>query len=152
MIGALALATAATASAAPARTLVVGVGEVNSPAFWRPQRDAPKEYALLLGRCWDLLHAMRPNVNVVSSTAPRHHPLGFIAQVGAARAALRRARERPLARRCGRAGAAAARRADTRVLQAAARRRVLQLPARRRAPPRRLAVGPALGRLAPEAV
>ena len=71
---------------------VVVWNEVNSPSFWRPQRDAAKEYALLLGRCWDLLHTLRPDVNVISSTAPRHDPLGFVRRLGAAYAASGRTR------------------------------------------------------------
>jgi hypothetical protein len=71
---------------------VVIWNEVNSPAFWRPQRDAPEQYAALLARCWDLLHAMRPDVNVVSSTAPRHGPLEFLRQLGAEYAASGRTR------------------------------------------------------------
>jgi hypothetical protein len=71
---------------------VVIWNEVNSPAFWRPQHDAPAKYAALLARCWDLLHAMRPDVNVISSTAPRHGPLEFLRGLGAAYAASGRTR------------------------------------------------------------
>jgi hypothetical protein len=78
----------------PAVRDVVIWNEVNSPAFWRPQRDAPAEYAALLGRCWDLLHRMRPDVNVISSTAPRHLPLRFLRDLGDAYA--RSGRTRPL--------------------------------------------------------
>lgn len=63
---------------------VVIWNEVNSPAFWRPQRDAPAKYAALLARCWDLLHRMRPDVKVISSTAPSHRPLDFLSEMGAA--------------------------------------------------------------------
>ena len=66
----------------PAVHDVVIWNEVNSPSFWRPLRDAPAEYAALLARCWDLLHDMRPDVNVVSSTAPRHQPLRFLRDLG----------------------------------------------------------------------
>ena len=68
--------------------------EVNSPAFWRPQRNAPAEYAALLGRCWDFLHRMRSDVNVISSTAPRHLPLRFLRDLGDAYE--RSGRTRPL--------------------------------------------------------
>jgi hypothetical protein len=71
---------------------VVIWNEANSPAFWRPQRDAPAEYAALLGRCWDALHAMRPGINVISSTAPRHGPLAFLRELRAAYAASGRTR------------------------------------------------------------
>jgi hypothetical protein len=76
----------------PAVRDVVIWNEVNSPAFWRPQHDAPEQYAALLARCWDLLHAMRPDVNVISSTAPRHGPLEFLRQLGAAYTASKRTR------------------------------------------------------------
>jgi hypothetical protein len=78
----------------PAVRDVVIWNEANSPAFWRPQRDAPAEYAALLGRCWDLLHRMRSDVNVISSTAPRHLPLRFLRELGDAYA--RSGRPRPL--------------------------------------------------------
>jgi hypothetical protein len=71
---------------------VVIWNEANSPAFWRPQRDAPAEYAALLGRCWDVLHAMRPDINVISSTAPRHSALAFLRELGGAYATSGRAR------------------------------------------------------------
>jgi hypothetical protein len=50
---------------------VVVWNEVNRAEFWWPQKDAPERYEALLGRCRDLLHAFRPNVNVISSTAAR---------------------------------------------------------------------------------
>jgi hypothetical protein len=68
----------------PAVRDVVIWNEVNSPSFWRPQRAAPREYERLLARCWDVLHALRPDINVISSTAPRHNPLGFLRRVGEA--------------------------------------------------------------------
>jgi hypothetical protein len=71
---------------------VVIWNEANSPTFWQPQREAPRDYAALLGRCWDLLHAMRANVNVISSTAPSHDPLPFLRALGEAYAASGRAR------------------------------------------------------------
>lgn len=71
---------------------VVIWNEVNSPAFWRPQRDAPAKYTKLLARCWDLLHDMRPDIRVISSTAPSHRPLDFLTRMGAAYVASGRAR------------------------------------------------------------
>lgn len=71
---------------------VVIWNEVNSPSFWRPQRNAPAEYAALLGRCWDVLHALRPGVNVISSTAPRHAPGAFVRKLGGAYAVSGRTR------------------------------------------------------------
>jgi len=49
--------------------------EVNSAAYWQPQFDpvgasvAPAAYEALLARCWDMLHAVRPDVNVITSSA-----------------------------------------------------------------------------------
>jgi hypothetical protein len=45
--------------------------EPNKQAFWKPQFDAdghsvaPAAYEALLARCWDVLHAFRPGVNVI---------------------------------------------------------------------------------------
>lgn len=58
--------------------------EPNSNDFWQPQfnRDgssaAPAAYTALLARCWDVLHALRPGVNVLTNTSPRgnDNPLG----------------------------------------------------------------------------
>ena len=71
---------------------VVIWNEVNSPAFWQPQQNAPAKYARLLARCWDLLHEMRPDVKVISSTAPSHQPLEFLSAMGTAYAASGRTR------------------------------------------------------------
>jgi len=49
---------------------VVIWNEPNSGAFWSPQAGAPAQYEALLARCWDVLHAYRPGVNVIDSTAP----------------------------------------------------------------------------------
>jgi hypothetical protein len=78
----------------PAVRDVVIWNEANSPSFWRPQRNAPAEYAALLGRCWDFLHRVRSDVNVISSTAPRHLPLRFFRDLGDAYR--RSGRTRPL--------------------------------------------------------
>ena len=206
---------------------VVIWNEANSDTFWQPQEGAPAAYAALLARCWDVLHASVPGVNVLTTTASSHDPAAFIRGIGAAyrasgraAAALRRRRPQPvsaLSRRAsdrpprrlhrpgrlrparggprrvlrrhgaagrrrsgtsrtasrrpsanrrrshytgrenvartldaGRAGGAARDRAPARELPAA-RRRVLQLPPRRRVAARRLAVRPALGRLAAQA-
>jgi hypothetical protein len=71
-------------SAVPGVRDVVIWNEVNSRSFWRPQRDAPRQYSALLARCWDVLHAARPDINVISSTAPRYNPLRFVRRMGAA--------------------------------------------------------------------
>jgi hypothetical protein len=81
---------------------VVIWNEPNVGAFWRPQFNpdgssaAPASYAALLSRCWQTLHAARPAVNVIASSASRggddptafegvsHSPAAWYRQVGAA--------------------------------------------------------------------
>lgn len=52
-------------------TDVVVWNEPNKATFWRPQFNpdgtsaAPAAYGALLARCYDVLHAFRPNVNVI---------------------------------------------------------------------------------------
>jgi hypothetical protein len=77
--------------------------EPNKTFFWRPQFDergssaAPAAYGELLARCWDVLHAARPDVKVIApSTAPRgndnpyaasnisHSPTKFLRELGRA--------------------------------------------------------------------
>ena len=77
--------------------------EPNLSYFWAPQYDlggvswAPSQYGLLLERCYDLLHAFRPSVNVIApATSPwgnddpfaqsniGHSPTSFILQLGRA--------------------------------------------------------------------
>lgn len=67
---------------------VVIWNEVNSAAFWQPQLGAPQDYGALLAECWDALHAVRPAVNVIDSTAARGGssgtaPAAFRRSVGA---------------------------------------------------------------------
>lgn len=51
--------------------------EVNKASFWRPQYNAdgsdaaPGAYEALLAHCWDVLHAYRASVNVLTSTSFR---------------------------------------------------------------------------------
>ena len=45
---------------------------------------APRAYEALLAECWDRLRGLRPYVNLISSTAARHDPAGFMRAVGAA--------------------------------------------------------------------
>jgi hypothetical protein len=73
---------------------VVIWNEANSDTFWRPREGAPGAYAALLARCWDLLHAAVPDVNVVTTTASSHDAEAFIRAVGAAHRAS--GRPRPL--------------------------------------------------------
>jgi hypothetical protein len=56
---------------------VVIWNEPNNPVFWRPQfaadgtSAAGPAYEALLARCYDVLHAARPGVNVIAASAPR---------------------------------------------------------------------------------
>jgi hypothetical protein len=80
---------------------VVIWNEPNSGRFWRPQftpggEDAAAQaYEALLAECWDELHALRPDVNVIAASAPRgnddpaalrpsHSPLRWYQDLGAA--------------------------------------------------------------------
>jgi hypothetical protein len=65
--------------------------EANSPTYW-PQAAGPEPYTKLLARCYDLLHSRPFPINVISSTASRHDPAGFIFRVGETYRALGRAR------------------------------------------------------------
>ena len=74
--------------------------EPNSSRFWRPQFGpdgtslAPAAYEALLARCWDVLHAARPSVNVIAASSPRgndnpaassnvsHSPVNFYLKLG----------------------------------------------------------------------
>ena len=76
--------------------------EANLGFFWQPQFDgtgasvAPAAYERLLARCWDVLHTVRPSVNLVTSTSPSgndnpnavsnisHAPGSFLRKLGAA--------------------------------------------------------------------
>jgi hypothetical protein len=76
--------------------------EPNLGFFWQPQFNldgtsaAPAAYESLLARCWDVLHALRPGVNLIMTTSPSgndnpaaasnvsHSPGSFIRKMGAA--------------------------------------------------------------------
>jgi hypothetical protein len=62
---------------------VVVWNEVNSPEFW-PAAGGAAAYEALLAECWDQLRGLRPYPNIISSTAARHDPAGFMRAVGAA--------------------------------------------------------------------
>jgi hypothetical protein len=51
--------------------------EANSPTYW-PQDNGGETYTALLAHCYDTLHRGHRQVNVISSTASRHDPAGFI--------------------------------------------------------------------------
>lgn len=60
--------------------------EPNSARFWKPV--SPEAYAALLARCYGVLHAVRPGVNVIAASAARGTmaPAAFWKRVGAAAA------------------------------------------------------------------
>ena len=63
-----------------ARAVVVW-NEANSRAYWRGSAAA---YESLLARCYDVLHALRPGIVVLDSTASAHEPAAFLGGLGAA--------------------------------------------------------------------
>jgi hypothetical protein len=80
---------------------VVIWNEPNLGFFWQPRftasgaSAAPAAYEKLLARCWDVLHAFRPTVNVLTTTSPSgndnpaaanasHSPGAFIRKLGSA--------------------------------------------------------------------
>src|SRR3954453_7840314 len=65
--------------------------EVNSPAYW-PSSAGPESYTKLLARCFDVLHSRPFPINVISSTASRHDPAGFVFRLGDAYRTLGRTR------------------------------------------------------------
>jgi hypothetical protein len=67
----------------PNLAAIVIWNEANSPRYW-PAASGPAGYEALLARCWDALHAVKPNVNVISSTASHYDPAQFIRGLGAA--------------------------------------------------------------------
>ncbi len=83
--------------------------EVNSNDFWQPQFEngasvAPREYGLLLARCYDTLKQFRPRLNLMTDTSPRgndnpfavsnasHSPGMFVRKLGDAYRATGRTR------------------------------------------------------------
>jgi hypothetical protein len=85
--------------------------EPNLRFFWRPQFDAagtteaPARYQQLLGHCYDVLHGIRPSVNVVAPATSAwgndnpnafsnvsHSPVAFVKAMGAAYRASGRAK------------------------------------------------------------
>ncbi|MFN2628081.1 MAG: hypothetical protein ABR569_05520 [Gaiellaceae bacterium] len=67
----------------PSARDVVVWNEANNPTYWPRAAGAPR-YASLLARCWDALHAERPDANALDSTASHHNPAAFLAALGAA--------------------------------------------------------------------
>jgi len=85
---------------------VVVWNEPNSARFWQPQAGpdgaslVPAAYEALLARCWDALHAVEPDANVIAASAPRRlnvtsiAPSDWYRELGAAYRAS--GRERPI--------------------------------------------------------
>ncbi|MBD0329930.1 MAG: hypothetical protein ICV64_07495 [Thermoleophilia bacterium] len=100
---------AALASYPQVRDVVIW-NEPNKQYFWLPQYSesdasvAPAAYVALLARCWDVLHAFRADVNLITSTSSRggdnpdassnvsHSPQRFVVAMGQAYRASRRTR------------------------------------------------------------
>lgn len=64
----------------PFRDVVIW-NEANSPQFWPASAGAPA-YEALLSACWRRLHGLRPNINVISTTAAHYDPAGFVRTLG----------------------------------------------------------------------
>ena len=92
------------------RDVIIG-NEPNTKGFWLPQFNAdgssaaPAAYTLLLAHCYDVLHAARPDINLVAAATssrgnddPRagsnagHSPVRFVTEMGKAYRALGRTR------------------------------------------------------------
>ena len=65
----------------PYMSAVVIWNEANSLHYW-PESAGAAAYEALLARCYDVLHALRPSVNVVDSTASHYDPARFIEELG----------------------------------------------------------------------
>jgi hypothetical protein len=57
--------------------------EPNSRTFWRPH-GAAAAYEALLATCWDTLHAVEPNANVIATSAPHASPGDWYRALGKA--------------------------------------------------------------------
>lgn len=66
---------------APAARAIVVWNEANTRTYWR---GSAASYEALLARCYDVLHALRPGIVVLDSTASGHDPGAFLRAVGAA--------------------------------------------------------------------
>ena len=77
----------------PIRDVVIW-NEANSAAYW-PSSSGAAGYERLLATCWDTLHRRVRGINVISSTAAHHDPVGFALALGDAYRAS--GRTRPIA-------------------------------------------------------
>jgi hypothetical protein len=58
--------------------------EPNSQAFWQPHKGAAAQYEALLATCWDELHAVDTDVNVIATSAPHADPARWYRDLGKA--------------------------------------------------------------------
>lgn len=58
--------------------------EPNSATFWQPQHGAAAAYEALLATCWDALHAVQPQANVIATSAPHARPGDWYLAIGKA--------------------------------------------------------------------
>ncbi len=65
----------------PGARAVVVWNEANAPDYWNA---GPTAYERLLARCYDALHAARPGIAVLDSTASAHGPEAFLLALGEA--------------------------------------------------------------------
>jgi hypothetical protein len=75
--------TSALLRRVPNLAAIVIWNEANSPRYW-PTSSGAAGYEALLAECWDALHAVKANVNVIDSTASHYDPGRFIRELGAA--------------------------------------------------------------------
>jgi hypothetical protein len=58
--------------------------EPNSQAFWQPHKGAAAQYEALLATCWDALHAVSAQANVIATSAPHADPARWYRDVAKA--------------------------------------------------------------------
>ncbi|HVA29902.1 MAG TPA: hypothetical protein VMU58_01410 [Gaiellaceae bacterium] len=58
--------------------------EPNSSTFWQPRKGSAAAYEALLATCWDTLHAVQPDANVIATSAPHAKPGKWYTQIGKA--------------------------------------------------------------------
>ena len=58
--------------------------EPNSSLFWQPRKGSGAAYEALLATCWDALHEVQPQANVIATSAPHAKPGRWYEQIGKA--------------------------------------------------------------------
>jgi hypothetical protein len=58
--------------------------EPNSHTFWQPHKGAAAQYEALLATCWDALHEVNPQANVIATSAPHSDPARWYRDIGKA--------------------------------------------------------------------